>query len=414
MHIPHYGLYPIAGSTVLQVLKMESPITSFSLSPNMDVLVTTHTQKVGIYTWANQLIFGALDSIVASNKPISARLPRVSPKHVSKSNLDGKGAQTPHAEMLQHSTRGKGQVQTSSSSSMSNDTQEESSIVDESSSSDSDDNDEAEESGKKNGKATISERDQDVLHGKIPVAPKMITLSMLPRSQWLNLIHIDTIKTRNKPIEPPKKPEAAPFFLPTVSGANAGRDPVFATQSPKEEERIAKDAAAAWGRESDDEDSGVPDQTRILCSKDAKTTAGQERDLSTLLQSYHVQKTWKPILKFLKSISPSKLDIQIRGLDLEAPMAQDERNEDEQDTNLMVTFLTFLADAISSDTDFEFLQALLRAFILIHGDTLAQDENMKEVAKTVEEETHKAWARICNTLQHTQCLVGLLGSMHQT
>lgn len=378
----------------------------------MDVLVTTHTQKLGLYTWANELIFGSLDSIVASNKPISARLPQVSPKHVSKSDVDGKHGKKSHSEMLKHSSKGDSPLDSPSSSSISSDAQDESSVTDDSSSSDSD-GDATEDNSTKSGKAAMTERDQDVLNGKIPVAPKMITLSMLPRSQWLNLIHIDTIKTRNKPIEPPKKPEAAPFFLPTVSGANAGRDPIFDIHSQEEEERIAKDAAAAWGHESDD-DSGVPDQTRILRSKDTALTAAPEQDLSTLLQSYNVQKTWKPVLQFLKSISPSKLDMQLRGLDLEAPMALHEQNEDQEEANLMVSFLTFLADAISSDTDFEFLQALLRAFILIHGDALSQDDDMKEVAKTVEEETHKAWARICNNLQHTQCLVGLLGNMHQT
>ena len=54
---------------------MESPITSLSLAPAMDVLVTTHVEKRGIYAWANELIFGALDSITASGKPIVARMP---------------------------------------------------------------------------------------------------------------------------------------------------------------------------------------------------------------------------------------------------------------------------------------------------------------------------------------------------
>lgn len=44
--------------------------------------------------------------------------------------------------------------------------------------------------------------------------------------QWENLLHLDTIKARSKPIQPPKKPEAAPFFLPTVPGLAS--KPVFA------------------------------------------------------------------------------------------------------------------------------------------------------------------------------------------
>ena len=44
--------------------------------------------------------------------------------------------------------------------------------------------------------------------------------SVAQRSQWKSLINLETIKERNKPIAPPKKPEAAPFFLPTVANAS--------------------------------------------------------------------------------------------------------------------------------------------------------------------------------------------------
>lgn len=43
-----------------------------------------------------------------------------------------------------------------------------------------------------------------------------ITLSSLPRGYWATLFNLEVVKARNRPIEPPKKPEAAPFFLTTV------------------------------------------------------------------------------------------------------------------------------------------------------------------------------------------------------
>ncbi len=50
----------------------------------------------------------------------------------------------------------------------------------------------------------------------------MMTLSLVPKSRWQTLLHIDLIKARNKPKEAPKAPEKAPFFLPSVGGgANA-------------------------------------------------------------------------------------------------------------------------------------------------------------------------------------------------
>lgn len=59
-------------------------------------------------------------------------------------------------------------------------------------------------------------------------------MSGLPSSRWANLPHLDIIRERNKPIEPVRKPKAAPFFLPAVSTldgfefekANVGADDI--------------------------------------------------------------------------------------------------------------------------------------------------------------------------------------------
>lgn len=45
---------------------------------------------------------------------------------------------------------------------------------------------------------------------------RSITLSSLPRGYWATLFNLEVVKARNRPIEPPKKPPAAPFFLATV------------------------------------------------------------------------------------------------------------------------------------------------------------------------------------------------------
>lgn len=44
----------------------------------------------------------------------------------------------------------------------------------------------------------------------------MLTLSLVPKSRWQTLLHLDLIKQRNKPKEAPKLPEKAPFFLPAL------------------------------------------------------------------------------------------------------------------------------------------------------------------------------------------------------
>lgn len=384
---------------------MDSPITSLSLSPAMDILVTTHVEKRGLYTWANGLIFGTTDAIEASDTPISIKIPDMSSADIQHDKTSRRDSQ--RSTMLQHSSMPHQESTPTASENSSEEIHHRVDLSDDASTSSDSEVDDAMES---NDTVSMNDRDAHVLTGTAPVAPDMITLSMLPRSQWLNLVHIDTIKTRNKPIEPPKKPEAAPFFLPTVAGANAGRDPVFAVPDPDshgsdDDVRIAQRAAAAWGDDDDtiiQEEDQQQDDSRVRKSKPGKNG----HLLSSLLETYTQHKTWKPLLEHLTSLSPSQLDVQLRSLDL-----SDQGEDHETD---MLNFLSFLSDAIASDTHFEFLQALLRAFILIHGESIAQYPRIQERAQFVEEQTHKAWTRLEQALQHTLCVIGILGSMQQT
>lgn len=68
----------------------------------------------------------------------------------------------------------------------------------------------------------------DKLGSVVPLADGLVTLSNLPKSRWCNLQHLDTIKEHNKPVEPPKQPKQAPFFLPTMPGVNPTFKPVSA------------------------------------------------------------------------------------------------------------------------------------------------------------------------------------------
>uniref|UniRef100_A0A8C2FYN5 WD repeat domain 36 n=1 Tax=Cyprinus carpio TaxID=7962 RepID=A0A8C2FYN5_CYPCA len=62
----------------------------------------------------------------------------------------------------------------------------------------------------------------------------LVTLSLLPDSRWKNLLHLDIIKKKNKPKEPPKLPKAAPFFIPTIPGLV----PQFALPTTPSEDQV--------------------------------------------------------------------------------------------------------------------------------------------------------------------------------
>lgn len=64
--------------------------------------------------------------------------------------------------------------------------------------------------------ADSSEDSSDERSGGGGGKARAITLSSLPRGYWATLFNLEVVKARNRPIEPPKKPPAAPFFLATV------------------------------------------------------------------------------------------------------------------------------------------------------------------------------------------------------
>lgn len=73
------------------------------------------------------------------------------------------------------------------------------------------------------------------------LSPNLQTLSSIPKSRWQNLLHLDLIKSRNKPREAPKAPEKAPFFLQSLDKAYLqGNDEDNFKSSKKDNSRIIK------------------------------------------------------------------------------------------------------------------------------------------------------------------------------
>ena len=56
-----------------------------------------------------------------------------------------------------------------------------------------------------------------------PIVPGMATMALLPRSQWHNLLHLEEIKERSKPIAPPEKTGGG-AVLPAHDRVAGGRE----------------------------------------------------------------------------------------------------------------------------------------------------------------------------------------------
>lgn len=135
----------------------EMAVTSLTMSPTADFLVTCHIDSVGLYTWYNKTLLSlvSLAPLPDDYQPQEVDMP---------------------------------------------DTQVTASV------------------DSQTGEDNSMEDDPQDYASPEQLSAELVTLSLLPNSRWQNLLNLDVIKMRNKPKEPPKVPKAAPFFLPTIAG----------------------------------------------------------------------------------------------------------------------------------------------------------------------------------------------------
>jgi len=166
------------------------------------------------------------------------------------------------------------------------------------------------------------------------LSDELLTLSLVPRSRWQTLLNLDTIKQRNKPKEPPKASERAPFFLPTLPGTEVQ----FDVTKKQEQER-----------------SKASEQTQSH-RLDFGSMVVESEFTRQLRESSHEEGTnYDGFFAYVKGLSPSSLDLEIRSF------------TDETSISL---FLDALLARLDSRRDFEAVQALLGVLLNVHGEIL--------------------------------------------
>jgi len=58
-----------------------------------------------------------------------------------------------------------------------------------------------------------------------------------------------------------------------------------------------------------------------------------------------------------------------------------------------------------------YLQALTKAFLNTHGGTIAESNELRERARSLEGKLSTSWGRLDKKLQHVRCLVNFLGNL---
>lgn len=181
----------------------------------------------------------------------------------------------------------------------------------------------------------------------------LLTLSLVPKSRWQTLLHLDLIKQRNKPLEAPKAPEKAPFFLPSLEGGHANSSLVPGTAG----------SAAGGAAEADGAVSRI--------TKLEATSAVSASSFSQLLLAGESSADYTPFIEHLKSLSPAAADLAIRSL-APAPGARPEE---------LVAFVHALTQRLESKRDYELCQAWMAVFLKMHVEEMGRDEELVDALR---------------------------------
>ncbi|XP_029564560.1 WD repeat-containing protein 36 [Salmo trutta] len=194
---------------------------------------------------------------------------------------------------------------------------------------------------------------------------QLVTLSMLADSRWKNLLHLDIIKKRNKPKEPPKVPKAAPFFMPTIPGLI----PQFAPS----------------------EDSNQGEQSKIVNFG----VLAQKSHFYQQLESAMLSNKYDGPVGMLKEMGPSGIDAELRGL---AP-------DMGGDVSVLQGFLKMVASMLDSKRDFDLAQAYLALFLKLHLRLISQEPGLMEEASKVSEKLEDTWTSMQTLFNQSLCLL---------
>lgn len=236
----------------------------------------------------------------------------------------------------------------------------------------------------------------------------LITLNIGSRNKFNTILHLDTIRQRNKPKEAPKKPELAPFFLQTFGDANKSgenqvkidtlKNDTLASVAATTEPQVDSSNENNDNEDEDNEDSnGVKllpldekdNNGDVILSRIAKEQAvsfenkftrllkatvpsSEDEEESQFIKVLHapadsqisneITSEMSAFLDHLLSLSPSTLDLEIKQLNVISDPSL-------QELKLFIRAITF---GLQSNADFEIYQAIMNVMLRTHGDIIQE------------------------------------------
>jgi U3 small nucleolar RNA-associated protein 21 len=270
---------------LIEALRFRNKLTAIAFSGTGEYLATAHENSVGVHIWTNRTLFT-----------------HVPTRNISDSDIIEMDAPTSSGE------NGEAIL--------------EAAFVDE-----------AEEEG--DNDVAVPSMDQ--------LSSDLLTLSLVPKARWQTLLHLDTIRERNKPKEAPKAPEKAPFFLPSLEG-------------PGSKPSTSSSALAI------PESTSTTRVTKIADPSTASTTT-----FTTLLaQTARNPSNPDALIQHLSTLPPSSADLALRTLNPAPPYTEH------------ITFLDALTTRLQQKKDYELVQAWMAVFLRCHSAVVLESEDVRE------------------------------------
>mmetsp|Transcript_3085 Transcript_3085/g.3669 ORF Transcript_3085/g.3669 Transcript_3085/m.3669 type:complete len:952 (-) Transcript_3085:26-2881(-) len=186
----------------------------------------------------------------------------------------------------------------------------------------------------------------------------LVTLSLGPREKYNTLLHLDTIRQRNKPKEAPKKPENAPFFL-SLSGEAVG-----------DRASVAEAEGNEKGPAHLDEEDESSSKLHKLKSNGSHSF---ESKFTMLLREGSEENDYSIFLNYLINAPPSTTDLEIRTLNSFPPLTE------------MANFILALCQGMRNNDNYDLYQAIFSLFLKNHGDVVHNFKDEEDLQNALEE-----------------------------
>jgi hypothetical protein len=422
-------VWDVPAGRLIDWFTVESPVKSLAMSPAGDFLATTHIGHNGIFLWSNQMHFGQV-FLRPVTSPAPVGLPPVAvdayfedEEKETQNQIDSKkkiGGNNNNLTIMGRDKEKKEQEKENAREMQirkmikvenidDNDNEEENLHFVEDGNENENENENTQDNNnnkkfkkkKENkrmklgdddeislineGKEDKGEDEENENENEIKIKKKskngvealgkgLITFSAEPHSRWQAIPNLSLIKERNKPLQPPKKPEAAPFILPTLPGL----EPSFVI--PDKNQALSSSSAVDKMSEASSSSS-----SRIF---DFGSLAPRTKFLDML-----DKEQFDEAMEHLKGLTASGVELEFRMLSV---------LDDCKDIKLVLAFLRY---QLASSSNFGQVQAFLNLFLKVHGDIFGENDDLAKQLEELKEEQRIAWVRLQSMMHNSLCLL---------